>query len=103
MTIVAGIMAIFLITATLIPLITADLGDTSNEYDTDTYETNIKDSAESANTLSAFTILLNVMKLAFFDFGNDLELPFWLDIIFTMLAVIFILTIARNIWIGGGA
>jgi len=101
-TIVAGILSIFLITATLIPLISADLGSAADTFDTDAYEQGVKTEAENIGSLSAFTILLNVMKLAFFDFGNTLNLPFWLDIVFTILAVILILTVARNVWIGGG-
>lgn len=102
MTIIAGILAIFFITAIIIPLITAEFGDASNTYDTEAYESNIKSGAESVSTLSAFTILLNVMKLAFYDFSDDLSLPFWLDMVFSLLAILLILTIARNIWIGGG-
>ena len=56
----------------------------------------------SVNSISALGIITTVIKLGTFDFGNTLGLPFWLDAIYTVLGVLFIVVIARNIWVGGG-
>lgn len=101
-TIIAGILSIFLLTAVALPVINADIEIDSATYNEDGYTDNIVDSAESVNSLSAFNIIINVMKLAFWDIGNDLNLPWYLDMFFTLLTIILILTVARNIWVGGG-
>ena len=100
--IVVVIMSIILGTATIIPFLN-DVGTQAAELNTVGITDNIQQSAESVNTLNAFTILFNVFKLSFFDIGDTLGLPIWLDLFFTILAVILIITIARNIWVGGGS
>ncbi len=101
--IIAVILSIFLLTAIIIPFVNAEFDTNIDTFDTDNFERNVKNDAESVSTLSAFTVLLTIIKLAFFDFGNTLQLPFWLDAIYTILAILFITVIARNIWVGGGA
>ena len=100
--IIAVIFFIFFLTAIIIPFINAEFGTTSSTVDTDNLAENVQSGASSISALSAFGVLKTVLLLAFFDFGNSLGLPFWLDAIYTVLAIIFILVIARNIWIGGG-
>lgn len=102
MTIIAGILSVFLLSALILPLVTSAFGETADEWDTEGYETDIKEEARDVSTISAFSVIVNVMKLAFWDVGDELGLPFWLDLIFTLLAVVLILTVARNLWIGGG-
>lgn len=101
--IISVITSIFLLTAIIIPFVNAEFGTDSDTFNTEAFEQNVKKDAESVTTLSAFGILITLMKLALFDVGNTLNLPFWLDIVYTLLAVIFITVVARNIWIGGGA
>ncbi len=100
--IIAVIFFIFFLTAIIIPFINAEFGTTSSTVDTDNLAGEVQSGASSISALSAFGVLKTVLLLAFFDFGNSLGLPFWLDAIYTVLAIIFILVIARNIWIGGG-
>lgn len=101
--IITIITAIFLITSIVIPFVNAEFDTEFSNIDSDAITQQAKDDAESVSAISAFTVLVNVLKLAIFDFGDTLGLPFWLDIVYTLLAMIFILVIARNIWIGGGA
>lgn len=101
--IIAVIFAIFLISALIIPYINSEFDTSYNEYDADGIVQDAKDDVESVNAISAFTVLVTVMKLGIYDFGNSLGLPLWMDALYTILAIIFILVIARNIWVGGGA
>ncbi len=100
--IIAIFTFIFFATALIIPFINSEFGTSSSNLDTDSITGEIKEGAGSVTAISAFGILTTVLKLAFFDFGNTLGLPFWLDAIYTVIAILFILVIARNIWVGGG-
>ena len=101
--IISVILAIFLLTSVIIPFVNAEFETEFSNLDEDAVLQQTRDDAESVSTLSAFTILKNIILLALFDFGDTLGLPFWLDLIYTLLAIVFMLVIARNIWIGGGA
>jgi len=109
--IIAVILFIFLLTATLIPFVNAEFNQSIDVLDVDKIAGDVQAKSEEVasssgttiTSLSAFGVLKTVIKLAFFDFSNTLGLPFWLDILYTGLAIIFFLVIARNIWIGGGA
>ncbi len=100
--IIAIITAIFLGTAIIIPFVNSEFGVNADVFNESTFASGVQQDAENVSGLSAFTILLTVLKLAFFDFSNTLGLPFWLEIFFTLLAIIFTVVIARNIWVGGG-
>lgn len=100
--ILAMILTVFLLTALLMPMITNAFTGASDTYQIDPYTGKIISEAENVQTITAFTVITATLKLAFYDFGNTLGLPFWLDIIYTILAIIFILVVARNLWIGGG-
>lgn len=97
------ILAIFISSAYFLPIVTAEIGDKSSEYDIDNYERNIQEDSGSVTQLNVFSILLNMLKLGLWDIGDDLGLPAWLDLVYTLLGIVFIVTIARNIWIGGGS
>ncbi len=101
--IIAIILSIFLVTSIMITFVNAEFGTGADTFDNDAFESNVKNDADSVNAISAFTVLVTALKLAVFDFGNTLGLPFWLDIMYVILSIIFVLVIARNIWIGGGA
>lgn len=101
--IVAGIIFIFFITAIIIPVVNGAFGTTHTEFDTEGVVDDVRQDVDSVSSFNAFSILLTVLKLAFWDFGNSLNLPFWLDAFYSVLTVVFGLTIGRNIWIGGGA
>jgi|TARA_Y100000310_G_scaffold345798_1_gene470087 hypothetical protein len=107
--IIAVIASVFILTGIIIPFVNSTLGTDISTFDNDQFESNVKQTAQDASessvtsSISAFKVLTNVLKLAFFDFGDTLGVPFWLDILYTILAIIFVLVIARNIWVGGGA
>ena len=109
--IIAVILAVFLLTAIIIPFINVEFGTNAASLDPDKIKQDLRDDAEKIPkssailgvSIGAFDVMKNIVKLAIHDFGDTLGLPFWLDLIYTLLAIIFILVIARNIWIGGGA
>lgn len=55
---------------------------------------------KTITSLSAITIIGSVVKMFFWTFG---DLPFFLDIFLLVPRLILVLTLARNIWIGGGS
>ncbi len=101
--IIAIILTIFFTTAISIGFVNAEFGTEFSSLNETVITQQARNDAESVSAISAFTILKNVLLLALFDVGNSLNLPFWLDALYTILAVIFILVISRNIWVGGGA
>ena len=101
--IIAVLTFILFGTAIIIPFVNEAVGTHADTFNTGNLEGQIRDDAESVSTISAFTVLITMFKLAIFDFGDTLELPFWLDAIYTVLGIILIIVIARNLWIGGGA
>lgn len=101
--IIAVLSFILIGTAVMIPFASSITNENFDTFNESTFERNVKNDAENAGTISAFTILITFFKLAFFDVGNSLGLPFWLDAIYTVIGLVLILVIARNIWVGGGA
>lgn len=101
--IISIILFIFLLTSISIEFVNAEFDTNIDTFDNELYEQNIRNDAESVNTFSAFSVLVTTLKLAFFDFGNTLGVPFWLDAMYSILAIILTLVIGRNIWVGGGA
>lgn len=101
--ILAIIFSIFLLTAILVPFINSSFGSNIDSFDVDSFETGIKQEVSNVNVITAFSVLVNVLKLALFDWDGTLGIPFFLSIVYTLLAILFILIIARNIWVGGGA
>lgn len=103
--ILTGIVFIFFFTAIMIPFVNSEFGTTASTLNVDGIADDVKEGAEgtiSENSFSVFSVIFTVFKLAFFDFGDTLGLPFWLDAVYTVLGMMFIITLARNIWIGGG-
>ena len=104
--IIAILLFILVGTAIIIEYINSEFETSSDTFDTDEFQSGVKGQAEEVKggiaDITAVRVFVNIFKLAFFDFGNTLELPFWLDAVYTVLAIILILVIARNIWVGGG-
>lgn len=101
--IITIITFIFFGTSIMIPFVNAEFSTSFDTFDRDNLETLVKADAENVSTFSAFNVLITMVKLAFFDWDGTLNLPFWLEGIYTILGIVLILTIGRNIWVGGGA
>ena len=87
----------------MIPFINNVANTTTSTPNTQSVGDDIIQDSESVNTLSAFKILKTILLLSTYDFTNSLNMPFWLDALYRVLAIIFTFTVARIIYIGGGA
>lgn len=102
-TILASVTAILLISAFIIPVSNAAFGTGGSNFNSDGLKDELQEDAESVNTISAFGILTTFLKLIFWDVSGSLNLPAWLQVFYTILFIVAVLTVARNIWIGGGS
>lgn len=101
-TILVGIMVTIFLTAYILTYINIGFDTEYAEFDTDKTKDGAIQDAENVGTLDAFNVLITVLKLSTWDVGDTLNLYWWIDLFYTILALTFIITIARNIWIGGG-
>lgn len=102
-TILATITAILLISAFIIPISNAAFGTGGSNFNSDGLKDELQEDAESVNTISAFGILTTFLSLIFWDVSGSLGLPVWLQLFYTIIFIVAVLTVARNIWIGGGS
>ena len=100
--ILAGITSILLLSAFLIPLVNSSFGTGGSTFNTQNLKNELQDDAESVNRISAFGILTTFLKLIFWDVSGSLGLPSWLQLFYTLIFIVGVITVARNIWIGGG-
>jgi hypothetical protein len=98
MTILYGIVLLFISIGTILPYVNEAGGETSTTYDTDGVVEGIE--ADDMTAVGAFEVLGSIFSMFFWTFG---ALPFWLDMIFVAIRLVMAGIIARNIWIGGGA
>lgn len=91
---IAGvIITIFFLTAVFISDVTQSFGGDTSEIAQDELAQDIKDKADESSLLSAGSIFLTVIKLALLDWNGTLELPFWIEALYSILAIILILAI----------
>ena len=100
--IIMVILSILIFTAAFLPFVDQAFGTSSSQFNTEKTFNQIVEDSENVEQFNGFTVLLNLLKLSIWDVGDSLGLPFWLDAFYTILAIILIVTLARNIWIGGG-
>lgn len=103
MVLLAGLFSILALASAIIPYMNSALDTRGSTFNANTNADEFRDNAENVSTFNAFSVLLTFLKFGLFDIGNTLNLPFWLDTIFAVMFYIFTITIARNIWVGGGA
>ncbi len=101
--IVTFILGVFLLTAFMIPITNQAFGLQADTLDTTAISDSVMRDSESVNSLNVFTVLLDLLTFQLFDFSGTLGLPAWLSLFYSLLNLTFLWTIARNIWIGGGA
>lgn len=97
--IIGTIIFIFVTIGVILPFVTDTFSEETINNDVDGLESEIGDSASGLGSTSIFDVVSSVAMMFFWTFG---ALPFWLDMFFVIIRIILILTIARNIWIGGG-
>ena len=109
--IIAGIAGFFLLLGVMIPFIQTGFDQTVTTNNVDAFEDSVGQGVEDSQDLSGLSVLtgdvpsiFQVIKSAllmfFWTFG---AVPFWMDTIFLILRFTFWITLARNVWIGGGS
>lgn len=95
-----GIISVFVIVGIALPFVNESFEGTQ-EFNANTQglQDQIGQDVNDVSSISIFTVLLSVLSMFFWSFG---ALPFWLDGFFVILRIILVITIARNVWIGGG-
>lgn len=106
MTILYGIIILFIAIGALLPLVQADLNTTaSTAYSPNTIYTTSKEGLETESGFwgtapGLWQTLKSIVAMFFWTFGG---LPFYVDLfIFIPLRLLAFGIIARNIWVGGG-
>ena len=93
-----GIVIIFVLIGAIIPFVNDAFNTDENEFNNAQFDQNIDDETDFTS-ISATTILSSIASMFFFTFGN---LPFWLDAIFIVVRVMLGVLIYRQIRSGGG-
>lgn len=100
-TIIGGIISLFVLLGVLLPIIQADLNiQDTTDVNIDDFTSDIQQQAKSESDLTVWKVLISILSMFFWTFGL---IPIWLDCLFIILRIILAVTIARNIWVGGGA
>jgi ABC-type glucose/galactose transport system permease subunit len=97
--ILSGIVLVFILLGGLLPYVNAEFETTGTQANVDGLSANVGQEVSGASAVSAFDVLFSIFTMFFWTFG---ALPFWLDLFFIVIRIIFAVTLARNIWIGGG-
>ena len=101
MMIIGGIAFILVTVGLVLPFISEEFGTESNaNYNVDNFNDDLGQDVELTSTIGASKVLFSVAKMFFWTFG---DLPWFLDGFFLVLRIVLGLTIARNIWVGGGS
>ncbi len=101
-TIIATILFIFIGTAVALPFINSEFEITSPDYDIGNVESElVAEEFSDVSDIKAGDLLKSLGKIFFWTFG---DLPLWLDLIFTILRIIFFYIIIRTFtpFISGG-
>ena len=97
--IITGIVAFFIFLGVLLPFVQAEFGETAATTDVQGYVEDLN-SDDAGSSVSAFKVLGSVASMFFWSFG-----AIWWPIdllLFVPLRVVLLITVARNVWIGGG-
>lgn len=98
--VITGIVAFFVLMGVFLPYAhTVEGTDTDIEADASDVTGDIGETADSPTTPGIWKIVTSVLSMFFWTFGS---LPFWIDSLFVILRITLALTVARNVWIGGG-
>ena len=87
--ILAILLGILLGSSIMIPFVNAAVGTGITTFDADNYAEGTRDESGSVNAITALSVMVTFLKISLFDF-------------YTMIFLLVILTIVRNIWVGGG-
>ena len=86
----------------ILPFINSEFGENTTTFTTGKLADDlINEKQENVSSIGAGDILVSVGKMFFWTFG---DLPFWMDAIFLVLRILFLVILIRNFvpFLGGG-
>lgn len=109
--IITGIIVIFIIVGTFLPVLNVGFGVTDTSIsDVDDLASSLGNATKSmgdksgliatVGSLSIFDVIKSIAKVFIWIFPTGIII---IDLIFIVLKIILIITIARNLWVGGGS
>lgn len=81
---VITIAAIFIFVGVLLPYVRSDMGLSASDMSTGNIEQDMRDNMGSEAAISIWTVIGSVLSMFLWTFG---ALPFWLEMIFTIMRV----------------
>jgi hypothetical protein len=96
--IITGIICILVAVGVILPFVNSAFGQPSTSVNIDAVEHDALVQSQNG-ALSMWTVFKSVLLMSVWTFG---ALPWWLDLFFVVLRITLYLTVARNIWVGGG-
>jgi len=100
MIIIGSIALLFIMVGAILPLMVEDSDIVVKKNITAIEDDLIQNAENIGSDVSAWKVFKTVSTMFFWEFSY---LGFWLNaVLFLPLRIVFWLTIARNIWIGGG-
>lgn len=100
MMILITIASIMIVVGVALPFIRADFQSDVSTVNQDKILDETGQNFVVDDTVSAIDMLASVGAMFFWGFAG---LPLAVDLIFVILKILFYVTLARNIWIGGGS
>lgn len=102
MVIIAALVSAFLVLGVVLPFIKAEFPTTPDTTADPAYlHSQVEASQASMNPISGWQVAFSLLTIWFWSFG---AVPLFIDLcILLPMRIVLVLTIARNIWPGGGA
>lgn len=113
-TILTGIVSVFVIIGFCLPFINADFHQTYTGTNTGSFASDLNTATNDQQSsytsggffswvmnsiTTPFKVFFSILSMFFWTFG---ALPAWLDMLFLIPRVALVFIIIRNIWVGGG-
>lgn len=96
--IIMGIISFFVLIGFFLPIVNSEFTATGTIGEDDINTSSVE--IVTVDDVGPVDILLSVLSMFFWTFGG---IPAWLDAtVFMLLRITLALTIARNVWVGGG-
>jgi len=101
MLIIYTCMAFFVISGFAVGLINQEFNTGGSTPNVEGFEDSFIEEVgnETGSSLSFWKVIAGVLGMFFWTFG---QLPLWLDLLILLPRLLFWITIARNVWVGGG-
>lgn len=101
MLIIGSILFIFVFLGITLPFVETGFEEPrGTNYNPDELTNELGQEATQSSSVTVMEVISSMFKVFFWSFGT---FPFFLEGFFLVLRIILVVTIARNIWVGGGS